>query len=52
MIVSNRSGFRRRTGQRYEAGGKTVKVGKLLKVQYGVTNAAAITAHLKGKKNL
>ncbi len=33
-------------------GAKTVKAGKTLKVQYGVTNAAPLTAQLKGKKTV
>ncbi len=33
-------------------GAKSVRAGKTLKVQYGVTNAAALTAQLKGKKTL
>ena len=33
-------------------GAKTVKAGKTLKVQYGVTNAVPLTAQLKGKKTV
>ena len=33
-------------------GAKTAKAGKTLKVQYAVTNAAALQAQLKGKKTL
>ncbi len=33
-------------------GAKTVRAGKTLKVQFGVTNAASLTAQLKGKKTL
>jgi hypothetical protein len=33
-------------------GAKTVKAGKTLKVQFGITNAVPLTAQLKGKKTV